>query len=236
MRWDRVPADSSFYLFMVIPHAQTFETLVGMLSVPYLGIGMLIQRPGFNLIAMLLSVNTASFANVQSVYDVNFLGLFNTSLANAAAMLFAPLWAMLARPFGAHVAAHRLIRASWQDLARAATVAWRRHAYPGWRADAGPAGATDAPARARAGDGWRRTVSPSCRSAIARSHCSARCRRCRQRAQTHPSRPEHRGSAFPARRRARLCPCRRRCILDSGVVSRNGVPAGSALAPTLPAR
>ncbi|SDP37921.1 Uncharacterized membrane protein YccC [Ralstonia sp. 25mfcol4.1] len=114
---------SSFYLFMVVPHAQTFETLAGMLSVPYLGIGVLIQRPGFNLIAMLLSVNTASFANVQTVYDANFIGLFNTSLANAGAMLFAPLWAMLARPFGAHVAAQRLIRASWQDLAHAAT--WR---------------------------------------------------------------------------------------------------------------
>ncbi|MBY4729249.1 FUSC family protein [Cupriavidus pauculus] len=114
---------SSFYLFLVIPHAQTFEALTGMLAVPYLGIGMLITRPGFNLIAMLLSVNTASFANVQSVYDVNFVGLFNANLANAAAMVFAPLWAMLARPFGAHVAARRLIRASWQDLARAAT--WR---------------------------------------------------------------------------------------------------------------
>jgi len=114
---------ASFYLFLVIPHAQTFETLAAMLSVPYLGIGMLIQRPGFNLIAMLLSVNTASFSNVQSVYDTNFLGIFNTSLANAAAMLFAPIWAVLARPFGAHVAAHRLLRASWQDLAHAAT--WR---------------------------------------------------------------------------------------------------------------
>jgi uncharacterized membrane protein YccC len=114
---------ASFYLFLVIPHAQTFETLAAMLSVPYLGIGMLIQRPGFNLIAMLLSVNTASFSNVQSVYDTNFLGIFNTSLANAAAMLFAPVWAVLARPFGAHVAAHRLLRASWQDLAHAAT--WR---------------------------------------------------------------------------------------------------------------
>lgn len=114
---------SSFYLFLVVPHAQTFEMLAGMLAVPYLGIGVLVPRPGFNLIAMLLSVNTASFANVQTVYDTNFIGLFNTNLANAAAMLFAPLWAMLARPFGAHVAAQRLIRASWQDLAHAAT--WR---------------------------------------------------------------------------------------------------------------
>lgn len=124
MRWSAVClAISSFYLFLVVPHAHNFETLVGMLALPYLGIGMLITRPGFNLVAMLLSVNTASFAPVQSGFDANFLGVFNTNLANAAAMLFAPLWAVLARPFGAHVAAHRLIHASWQDLARAAT--WR---------------------------------------------------------------------------------------------------------------
>ncbi len=122
IRWSAIClAISSFYLFLVVPLAQTFETLTGLLAVPYLAIGMLITRPGFNLVAMLLSVNTASFANVQSVYDANFIGLFNTNLANASAMLFAPLWAMLARPFGAHVAAHRLIHASWQDLARAAT-------------------------------------------------------------------------------------------------------------------
>ena len=122
---------ASYYLFLVVPHAQTFEALVGMLALPYLGIGLLIARPGFQLIAMLLSVNTASFANIQSIYDANLLGAFNTSLANAAAMLFAPLWATLARPFGAHVAAHRLIRASWQDLAQAAT----------WRGDPAPVGA-----------------------------------------------------------------------------------------------
>ncbi len=122
---------ASYYLFLVVPHAQTFEALVGMLALPYLGIGLLISRPGFQLIAMLLSVNTASFANIQSIYDANLLGAFNTSLANAVAMLFAPLWATLARPFGAHVAAHRLIRASWQDLAQAAT----------WRGDPAPLGA-----------------------------------------------------------------------------------------------
>jgi len=122
LRWSSVCLlVSSFYLFVVVPHAQNFETLAGMLALPYLGIGVLVTRPGFNLIAMLLSVNTASFANMQSVYDANFLGTFNTCLANAAAMLFAPLWAVATRPFGARAAAHRLIRASWKDLAQAAT-------------------------------------------------------------------------------------------------------------------
>ncbi|WP_137924168.1 FUSC family protein [Cupriavidus sp. 2SB] len=114
-------AISSFYLFLVVPHAHNFETLVGMLALPYLGIGLLMGRPGFNLVAILLSVNTASFANVQSLYDTNFIGVFNTNLANAAATLSAPICAMLARPFGAHVAAQRLIHASWGDLALAAT-------------------------------------------------------------------------------------------------------------------
>jgi len=122
MRWSVVCfLVSCFYLFLVVPQAHNFETLVGMLAVPYMGIGLLISRPGFNLIAMLLSVNTASFGNFQSLYDANFLGTFNTSLASVGGMLFAPLWFMATRPFGARVAVHRLIRASWKDLAQAAT-------------------------------------------------------------------------------------------------------------------
>ncbi|WP_029047438.1 FUSC family protein [Cupriavidus sp. amp6] len=113
---------ASGYLFVVVPHAHTFEALAAMLALPYLGIGLLVARPGFQLIAMLLSVNTASFANVQAVFDADFLGTFNACLASAAAMLFAPLWSMAVRPFGARAAAHRLVRASWRDLAQAATL------------------------------------------------------------------------------------------------------------------
>ncbi|WP_265920972.1 FUSC family protein [Cupriavidus nantongensis] len=113
---------SSGYLFLVVPHAHTFEALAALLALPYLGIGLLIARPGFQLIAMLLSVNTAAFANVQAVFDADFLALFNTCLASAAAMVFAPLWSVAARPFGARAAARRLVRASWHDLARAATL------------------------------------------------------------------------------------------------------------------
>lgn len=123
LRWSAVCLlVSSAYLFLVVPHARTFEALAAMLALPYLGIGLLIARPGFQLIAMLLSVNTASFANVQSVFDADFLGTFNTCLASAAAMLFAPLWSMAVRPFSARAAARRLVRASWQDLAQAATL------------------------------------------------------------------------------------------------------------------
>ncbi|MGO4808147.1 FUSC family protein [Cupriavidus sp. 2MCAB6] len=122
LRWSGVCfAVSAFYLFAVVPYAHDFVTLAGMLAVPYLGIGLLLPRPGFNLIALLLSLNTASFANFQSVFDANFLATINGSLASIGGMLFAPLWAMATRPFGARVAARRLIRASWKDLAQAAT-------------------------------------------------------------------------------------------------------------------
>lgn len=123
MRWSTICLlISSGYLFLVVPHAHTFEALAAMLALPYLGIGLLVARPGFQLIAMLLSVNTAAFANVQAVFDADFLALFNTCLASAAAMMFAPLWSVAARPFGARAAARRLVRASWHDLAQAATL------------------------------------------------------------------------------------------------------------------
>jgi hypothetical protein len=95
---------ASFYLFMVIPHAQTFETLVGMLSVPYLGIGMLIQRPGFNLIAMLLSVNTGVVRQRAErlrhkfprhlQYEPGQCGghAVRAGLGDAGAALSAPMW------------------------------------------------------------------------------------------------------------------------------------------------
>ncbi|MCO4864811.1 FUSC family protein [Cupriavidus sp. WGlv3] len=123
MRWSAICLlISSGYLFLVVPHAHTFEALAALLALPYLGIGLLISRPGFQLIAMLLSVNTAAFANVQAVFDADFLALFNTCLASAAAMVFAPLWSVAARPFGARATARRLVRASWHDLAQAATL------------------------------------------------------------------------------------------------------------------
>lgn len=121
VRWSLVCLLVSwFYLFVVLPHAHDFTSLAGLLSVPYLVIGALIARPGFNLFAILLSVNAASFANVQALYDTNFGTLFNATLATFAAMAFAPLWVVVVRPFGARVVSRRLVHASWRDIATGA--------------------------------------------------------------------------------------------------------------------
>lgn len=109
-----------FYLFVVLPQAHDFEALVALLAIPYIVIGALIVRPGFNLYAVLLSVNAVTFANVQTLYEARFDDLFNSSLAIFAGMSFAPLWYMLTRPFGQHLAANRLIRANWRDIAHGA--------------------------------------------------------------------------------------------------------------------
>ncbi|MFM0632392.1 FUSC family protein [Paraburkholderia xenovorans] len=109
-----------FYLFAVLPLARDFEALVALLAIPYIAIGALIVRPGFNLYAVLLSVNAVTFANVQTLYDAPFDDLFNSSMAIFAGMSFAPLWYMLTRPFGQHLTADRLIRANWRDIAHGA--------------------------------------------------------------------------------------------------------------------
>lgn len=109
-----------FYLFVVLPWAHDFEALAALLAVPYILIGSVISRPGFNLYAVLLSFNAVTFANAQTFYDTQFDDLFNTSLATFAAMACAPLWYVMTRPFGQRLVANRLIRANWRDIAHGA--------------------------------------------------------------------------------------------------------------------
>jgi uncharacterized membrane protein YccC len=90
--------------------------LVVMFSVPFLIVGTLIPRPQFNLATMLVAVNTASFISIQSAYEANFLTFLNSNLAGPAGLLFAFIWTRMTRPFGAELAAARLMRSSWQDV------------------------------------------------------------------------------------------------------------------------
>ncbi|GGP26641.1 FUSC family protein [Silvimonas amylolytica] len=111
---------SAVMLFAIIPASHDFATLVALLAVPFLIIGTLIPLPRFNMIAMLLSVNTATFLGLQGAYDANFTAFFNGNLAGAAGALFALVWTLVTRPFGVQLATHRLVHASWRDLANTA--------------------------------------------------------------------------------------------------------------------
>ncbi|WP_275576124.1 FUSC family protein [Aquitalea magnusonii] len=111
-------------LFMVIPAAYTFEMLVAMLAIPFLLVGTLFTRPQFTMIAMMLTVNTATFLSLQGAYDTDFTAFFNGNVATVVGVSFALLFSLLVRPFGIELAIRRLRRASWHDLAE--TAAGRR--------------------------------------------------------------------------------------------------------------
>lgn len=104
-------------LFALLPLAHDFETLVMLLAPPFLLVGTLFAQPRLNMIAMLLTVNTATFLGIQGVYNVDFTAFVNGNVAGVAGALFALVWVLVTRPFGTELALRRLVRACWRDLA-----------------------------------------------------------------------------------------------------------------------
>ncbi|MDQ0305013.1 FUSC family protein [Ancylobacter polymorphus] len=117
---------SGVYLFGILPHVHEFEMLVLVFAPPFLLLGILIPRPQFNMLAMLLAVNTASFVALQNRYGVDFALFVNEGLAAVSGLGFALVWTLVTRPFGAELAARRLVRAGWSDLAETAAGARRQ--------------------------------------------------------------------------------------------------------------
>jgi len=112
---------AGLYLFVALPKVHDFAMLVLLFSGPFILIGTLIPRPAFNIATMLVAVNTATFISVQSAYEADFLVFLNSNIAGVAGLLFAYLWTRITRPFGAELAARRLLRSSWSDVALSAS-------------------------------------------------------------------------------------------------------------------
>jgi uncharacterized membrane protein YccC len=107
---------AGLYLFAVLPHVHDFPMLVILFAGPFILVGTLIPRPQFNLATMLVAVNTATFISIQGAYDANFFVFLNSNLAGLAGLLYAFVWTRVTRPFGAELAAARLMRSSWADV------------------------------------------------------------------------------------------------------------------------
>lgn len=107
-------------LFLVIPASHDFETLVMAMALPFLLVGTLATKPQFALIAMTLTVSTASVMGLSGAYNADFTAFINSTLASTAGILFALIWTLLTRPFGAQLALRRLVYSWWADLARTA--------------------------------------------------------------------------------------------------------------------
>jgi uncharacterized membrane protein YccC len=110
------------YLFAVLPQVHDFPMLVILFAAPFILVGTLIPRPQFNMVTVLVAVNTATFISIQDAYDANFLTFLNANLASLAGLLYAYLWTRVTRPFGAELAAARLLRSSWADVALTAST------------------------------------------------------------------------------------------------------------------
>ncbi|NWD46629.1 FUSC family protein [Pseudomonas gingeri] len=121
---------ASLYLFVVLPNLHDFPMLVLAFAVPFICVGTLTVQPRFYLGTLLTIVNTSSFISISGAYDADFLNFTNANLAGPVGLLFAFIWTLVARPFGAELAAKRLTRFSWRDivsLTEPATLAEHRH-------------------------------------------------------------------------------------------------------------
>jgi uncharacterized membrane protein YccC len=113
---------AGIYLFAVLPHVHDFPMLVILFAAPFILVGTLIPRPQFNMVTVLVAVNTATFISIQDAYSADFLIFVNSNLAGLAGLLYAYLWTRATRPFGAELAASRLLRSSWADVALTAST------------------------------------------------------------------------------------------------------------------
>jgi hypothetical protein len=107
---------ASLYLFLILPNLHDFPMLVLAFAMPFICVGTLTVQPRFYLGMLLTLVNTSSFISIQGAYDADFFAFVNSNLAGPIGLLFAFIWTLVARPFGAELAAKRLTRFSWKDI------------------------------------------------------------------------------------------------------------------------
>jgi uncharacterized membrane protein YccC len=121
MTWTIVSLGVSFiYLFAILPAVTSYEMLVLVFAPPFLLLGLLVPKPQYFLLALLTCVNTASYVALQDRYTADFVSFIEGGLAATAGLCFALVWTLLTKPFGAELAARRLVRAGWRDLAETA--------------------------------------------------------------------------------------------------------------------
>ncbi|HEY0121861.1 MAG TPA: FUSC family protein [Rhizobium sp.] len=119
--WSAVSLVIAFvYIFGILPAINSYEMLVLVFAPPFLLIGILLPRPQSTMLAMLLMVNGATFIALQDRYTADFTTFVNGAIAALVGIGFALVWTQLTRPFGSELAARRLVRAGWIDLAETA--------------------------------------------------------------------------------------------------------------------
>ncbi|MGV1827937.1 FUSC family protein [Agrobacterium vitis] len=109
------------YLFAILPAVTSFEMLVLTLAPMFLFIGLKMSNPQMGMFFMLLAVNSATLIAIQDQYSADLTSFANGGLATLLGIGFAQLWVTVAQPFGAELAARRLMKSGWRDLADTAS-------------------------------------------------------------------------------------------------------------------
>lgn len=109
------------YLFGIFPRLHDFELLVMVLAPTFIIGAAFLPRPERTLMMMMLMVNSAASLAMQSRYRVDFVMFMDQGLAVMGGVGFALIWNLAAKPFGAELAARRLVHAGWRDLAEMAS-------------------------------------------------------------------------------------------------------------------
>ncbi|MFB9910768.1 FUSC family protein [Rhizobium paknamense] len=119
--WTGVAIVTSFiYIFGILPMINSFEMLVMVLAPAFLFLGLQMTNPATMTLAMLMAVNNASFIAIQDQYSADMTSFANSSIATMLGVSFAFVWVTATRPFGAELAARRLVLSGWRDLAQTA--------------------------------------------------------------------------------------------------------------------
>lgn len=119
--WTALSVLASFvYVFGILPAATSFEMMVLALAPLLLFLGLRMTNPQNGTFNMLLAVNVATLVGFQDRYTADLTSFANGGVATLLGIGFAYVWISIAHPFGAEVAAKRLLKAGWQDLAETA--------------------------------------------------------------------------------------------------------------------
>jgi uncharacterized membrane protein YccC len=108
------------YLFGILPAITDFAMLVIVLAVPFVGVGALLPSASMGLLAFFFAVNAPVLLNFQSSYQGDFQTFLNSSVSVIVGCVFAYVWTLVTRPFGAEWAVKRITLSSWRELAIAA--------------------------------------------------------------------------------------------------------------------
>ncbi|MCM2290949.1 FUSC family protein [Allorhizobium sp. BGMRC 0089] len=111
------------YVYGVFPMVTSFPIMVMVLAPFFLYLGTAITNPQTGMMGLLLAVNVATLIGFQDRYSANMVNFANGGLATVLGLGFALAWNRLTHPFGAELAARRLLRSGWQDLADMASGA-----------------------------------------------------------------------------------------------------------------